>query len=100
MTPEEAQWLLDKCHQPDADLPHIMDGKDTADAVETIANLTWEYAVIDRGMKLSLYHQTGDGLVRQTWGTEAEARDRLHPLISGDAHLVRRLVSQSEKVQP
>ena len=92
MTPEEAQWLLDKCHQPDVDLPHVMDGKDTADAVETIAGLSWEYAVQAR-------HPNGQ------WHQVTEWNADPNPYKIGygprdNERIVRRLVSQPEEVQP
>lgn len=105
MTPEEAQWLLDKCHQPDVDLPHVMDGKDTADAVETIAGLSWEYAVqIDYPTGARLYVRPGicTKYPDRAWWTskpsEAHAvavktrEKNTHPV-----RLVRRLVSNPEE---
>ena len=92
MTPEEAQWLLDKCYQPDIDLPDIMYGKDIAAMVETIAAMTYEYAVQAR-------HPNGQ------WHQVTEWNADPNPYKIGygprnNERIVRRLVSQPEEVQP
>lgn len=98
MTPEEAQWLLDKCHQPDADLSYIMDGKDISDAVEALADMTYEYAV---------QYKTRDGwkYSRPSWENrwqDSEAVQEVrayrdHP--DEETRIVRRLVSEPEVME-
>ncbi|XOJ10523.1 hypothetical protein ACMXZU_04420 [Corynebacterium striatum] len=98
MTPEEAQWLLDKCHQPDTDLPHIMDGKDTADAVETLAAMTYEYAV-----QYQDFTGEWDYSEASPWKLTAEevsVEEQTLQLTGFTTRIVRRLVSETEEVQP
>ena len=66
MTPFEAQTLLDKVKGTDESvLGFYMDWKDVADALETIAEMRWEYAAqyVDNGCYL---REDGDGQIVQT----------------------------------
>ena len=93
MTPGEAQWLLDKCHQPDVDLPDIMDGKDIAAMVETIAAMTYEYAVQVHLEETGQWHQVTE------WNADPNPYKPGHAPKHNE-RIIRRLVSQPEEVQP
>ena len=94
MTPEQARELLAQAEGTDAAvLQAHMDWKDVAEALETIANLRYEYAMqvedVDGG-----WRTLNDG-----WLSEQEARARRDGIPGTRARIVRRLVSDVEVVE-
>lgn len=92
MTPEEAQKLLACIDGTEATvLAELMDWKEVAQALETIAGLRYEYAVQVRDER---WRTLGDA-----WTSEPEARSRYSATPgknTGRVRIVRRLVSEPE----
>ena len=111
MSPEEARGLLAHMEGTDAAvLMAHMDWKDVADALETIANLRYEYAVQVK-MRSGEWHYTdeeqypfgGESPCSVMWSPQGYAEEMLESFAELDGReylrIVRRLVSHAEVVE-
>ena len=95
MTPEEARALLDRLkHVGNVDDPVYAEAADTIiPMLETIAGMTWEYAVQVRLEENGQWHQVTE------WSADPNPYKPGHALKHNE-RLVRRLVSQREVMEP
>lgn len=111
MTPQEADELLARVKDSDPSaLAELMDWKEVAEALETIANLRHEYAV-QLQMSDGEWHFTDDEFYpfgtpeprHAEWQTKTGAEELYASFVEDDGpkhiRIVRRLVSESEVVE-
>ena len=95
MTPEEARTLLDRLkHAGNVDDPVYVEAADAIiPMLETIAGMTWEYAVQVRIEENGQWHQVTE------WNPDPNPYKPGHAPRNNE-RLVRRLVSQREVMEP